>query len=73
MNLCYMQLHQPHLRHILCRHSRLFFDLLEYDGSITQLIYCDAIPWHKVQSISDSKWKLYPSVVIDVGKQMIHP
>jgi hypothetical protein len=25
-----------------------------------------------VQSISDSKWKFYSPVVIDVGQQMIH-
>ena len=72
MNLGYMRLHRSHLRHLLCRRYILLFDLLEYNGSISQLIYGDSISWQKVQSISDSKWKFYSPVVIDVGQQMIH-
>jgi len=62
-------LHYADLGHFRCCQSLLFFDLLEDDGPIPELVHGDFITWQQMQSVSDGKRELNPAVGINIGNQ----
>jgi hypothetical protein len=52
--------------------SPLFFNLLEDDGSIPQLVHSDPVSRQQMQSVSYSKGKKNPAIGINIGNQLIH-
>jgi hypothetical protein len=66
-------LHYAYLGHFRCCQSLLFFDLLEDDGSIPQLVHSDLVSRQQMQSVSDGKRELNLAVGINIGNQSHSP
>jgi len=49
----------------------LFYDLLQDNGSVSQMIHGYSVTRHQAQTISDGQRKLNPAVIINIGNQFI--
>ena len=67
-----MPLYRARLRDLICRYNLLFSDLLEYNGSISQLIHGDLVSSNQMKSVSDGERKLNSAVIINIGHQINH-
>ena len=55
----------------LFRCMDLFYDLLQDNGSVSQMIHDDSVTRHQAQTISNGQRKLNPAVIINIGNQFI--